>query len=154
MHAYQHQDSQQTLAEGLDEYYRANPGLLRGAQLSPAAQDFFGCHDAAHVVFGCGTSLDDEARVKIASIFGTTEGLGVLRGYQLHESRNIYRSLRAADVLRSIVHSAWVVPLTAALCLRQRSRWPWAGYRQYLSTPLQQLRAHFGIRVAHADRPG
>jgi hypothetical protein len=21
-------------------------------------------------------------------------------------------------------------------------------------TPLQQLRAHFGIRVAHADRPG
>lgn len=42
------------------------PGIVRW--------EFFRCHDAAHVVFGCGTGLDDEAVVKIWSFFGTTRG--------------------------------------------------------------------------------
>jgi hypothetical protein len=83
---YQVQDSPQTLAEGIGEYYAANPGLAHVRTISPEAQRFFRCHDAAHVVFGCGTALDDEAVVKIASILGTTAGPRVLKGYRAHES--------------------------------------------------------------------
>lgn len=151
MHAFQHQDSPQTLAEALEEYYGSHPELLRGLPMSAPAQEFFGRHDAVHVVFGCDTSLDEEAAVKIASIFGTTAGFGVLGGYGLAESRAIYRELSPAQVLRSVANSFFVVPRTIALCLQQRRRWPWAGYRDYLAVPLRDLRREFGIRVLHVD---
>lgn len=149
MRAYQHQDARASLAEGVAEYLAAYPGLVRGTGLSPQAREFFRCHDVAHVVFGCDVALDDELVVKIASLFGTTAGLGVLRGYRLHESLRIYRRLRVADVLLSIAHSVVIVPRTVLRCRAQLARWPWADHQQYLGTPLGDLRRQFGIRVAH-----
>lgn len=149
MHAFQRQDSAQTLAEGIAEYYSANPGLAKGRGLSPEAQAFFRCHDAAHVVFGCSTALDDEAAVKIASLFGTTAGLRVLKGYRLHESLEIYRQLPPAAVLGAIARSVLIVPRALLRCLRQRERWPWADFDRYLAVPLREVRRKFGIVVAH-----
>ena len=149
MHAFQLQDSAQTLAEGIAEYYTANPGLAKGRGLSPEAQAFFRCHDAAHVVFGCSTLLDDEAVVKIASLFGTTAGLRVLKGYRLHESLEIYRQIAPAAALGSIARSVVIVPRALLRCLRQRERWPWAHFEQYLGVPLRDVRRKFGIIVAH-----
>jgi len=131
------------------EYHAANPGLADGRRMSPEAQAFFRCHDAAHVVFGCGTALDDEAAVKIASIFGSTAGLRVLRGYRLHESREIYRQIPPAAVLGSIARSVLIVPRALLRCARQRERWPWAHFDQYLGVPLRDIRRKFGIIVAH-----
>ncbi|CAN7768405.1 ubiquinone biosynthesis protein COQ4 [Variovorax sp. LjRoot175] len=91
MHAFEDQDSGQTLAQGIEEYFTANPGLAKDRNMTAEAKHFFRCHDAVHVVFGCGTTLNDEAVVKMASIFGTTAGLKVLKGYRLHESLDIYR---------------------------------------------------------------
>jgi hypothetical protein len=118
-------------------------------KVRPEAQEFFRCHDVAHVVFGCDVALDDEAVVKIASILGTTAGLQVLKGYRLHESLQIYRQLRILDVVLSIVRSVVIVPRTALRCMRQRARWPWSEHQKYLQVPLHQLRREFGIRVAH-----
>jgi hypothetical protein len=153
MHAFQRQDSLQTLAQGVEEYFAVNAGLAQGRVMSPEAREFFRCHDVAHVVFGCDVALDDEAVVKIASILGTTAGLGVLKGYRLHESLQIYRQLRVQDVLLSIMHSVVIVPRTALRCLTQRARWPWAEHQRYLQTPLRELRHEFGIRVAHNQPP-
>lgn len=149
MHAFQHQESQQTLAEGLAEYFAANPGLSHGRDMSAEAGEFFRCHDVVHVVFGCDVALDDEAVVKIASLLGTTAGLRVLKGYRLNESLRIYRRLHVADVLRSVARSVVIVPRTALRCLAQKARWPWTEHRQYLHAPLHELREEFGIRVAH-----
>lgn len=71
MPSYERQDSPQTLAEALVEAHAANPGLADVRTMSGQAQRFFRSHDVVHVVFGCGTSLDDEAVVKIASTLGT-----------------------------------------------------------------------------------
>lgn len=147
MHAFERQGSPQTLAEGISEYYAANPGLLKGRGISPEAQHFFRCHDAAHVIFGCSTSLDDEAIVKIASIFGTSEGLRVLKGYRLHESLQIYKQIRPSAALTSIARSVVLVPRTVLRCLRQRSKWPWADFEPYLGLQLREIREKFGIRV-------
>jgi hypothetical protein len=152
MHDFERQDASQTLAEGLAEYYRANPQLKRGSQLSPAAQEFFGCHDAVHVLFGCSTSLPHEAVVKLSSIFGTTGGLAVLRGYRLHESIDIYRRLGIGEILRTFLCAAVIVPRTVVRCLRQRRRWPWDGFQDRLGTPLAALRTEYGIRVAGSRR--
>ena len=149
MHSFERQASLQTLAQGLAEYYDANPELAKGRGMSIAAQEFFRCHDAAHVVFGCGNTLHDEAVVKIGSLFGTTAGFGALNGYRLHESLEIYKKLRARDVLRSIGQSAFLIPRTIVRCVRQRRRWPWDNFEQYLCVPLCDIRNEYGIRVAH-----
>jgi hypothetical protein len=147
MHAFEQQDTSRTLAEGLAEYYGSNPGLARLRKMSPEGREFFRCHDAVHVVYGCGTSLRHEAIVKLASVFGTTAGLGVLRGYNLHESAAIYGKLRATEIAATILSSAVLVPATIYRCRRQTRRWPWNDFAGYTDIPLGKLRSSFGIRV-------
>ena len=155
MYAYQDQESQQTLAQALQEYHAVHPGLSQARQMSPKAAFFFHCHDTVHVVFGCGVDLDDEAVVKIASMLGTTAGVGVLKGYVLNESLDIYKQLRVVDVLRAIGYAVVIVPRTVIRCLSQRGRWPWSDHQQYLDVSLQSIRQQFGIKVAHpAHRQG
>ena len=155
MYAYQEQESQQTLAQALQEYHAVHPGLSQARHMNPKAAFFFRCHDTVHVVFGCGVELDDEAVVKIASILGTTAGLSVLKGYVLQESLDIYWQLRVVDVLRAIGHAVVIVPRTVIRCLSQRGRWPWSDHEQYLDVSLQAIRQQSGIKVVHqAHRRG
>lgn len=153
MLGYEMQESSQTLAEGIAEYYAANPGLADVRSMTAEAKTFFRCHDVAHVVFGCSTDLDDEAVVKLSSIFGTSAGIGVLRGYRLHESVEIYKRLPPGAVLKSIGRSIFIVPRTVLRCLGQRARWPWADFERFLEVTLREIREQFGIRVAHNALP-
>jgi hypothetical protein len=148
-HQFESSASAQTLAEGLAEYYGANPELKRGAALSPEAREFFQAHDVVHVVYGCSTSMPDEAIVKLSSLFGSSAGLAVLRGYQLHESLDIYRRLPLRSTLAALMTAPYLVGRTIWRCTRQRAKWPWGDHRQFMQTPLRELRERFGIRVAH-----
>jgi len=159
MLGYELQDSPQTLAEGIAEYHAANPQLADARSLSPEARAFFRCHDVAHVVYGCTTALDDEAVVKLSSLFGTSAGIGVLRGYRLHESVEIYRQLPLRDLLGTLLRSIVIVPRTLVRCLRQRARWPWADFDGHLGSSLREIRDQYGIRVVRGAaspraRPG
>ena len=147
---FQHAQSRQSLAEGLAEYYAAFPGLKRGDALSPEARAFFRSHDTVHVVYGCGISMPDEAVVKLASIFGTTGGLRVLKGYALHESIDIYRKLPLRSTLVAILAAPFLCARTLWHCTRQRAKWPWAQHERFEAMALGQLRAEFDIRAAHA----
>ena len=150
-HSFEDQACPLTLAEGLAEYYQKNPALLRDDRLSPEAREFFRSHDTAHVVFGCGTSMTDEAVVKIASLFGTTEGFRVLRGYRLYESLDIYRRLDVLDTLRAVACAVVLVPRTIFRCMKQVAYWPWKDYQPHLGTPLTLLRDQFGITVTRTE---
>lgn len=148
MHHFEAQGTRMTLAEGLAEYYATNPELKRGDALSPAARDFFRSHDAVHVVFGCSTTLADEAVVKLSSFFGTTGGLSVLRGHALYDSLDIYRSLSLREILATIAAAPILVPRTIARCLRQSKRWPWTDFTSLVDRPLDELRREYHIVVA------
>lgn len=150
VHRFQQQDSSLTLAQGLAEYFAANPALLDGRSASAEARYFFRCHDAVHVVYGCGTSLPDEMIVKIASVFGTSAGRAALRGYRLHESRQIYRELRLLDVLGTTLRSVGLAPRTIMRCRRQSAKWPWDQFDRFLDAPLGKTRGEFGIQVARS----
>ncbi|HVN40107.1 MAG TPA: hypothetical protein VMW19_18245 [Myxococcota bacterium] len=141
----------QTLAEALAEYYAANPELKRDDALSLDARAFFLSHDAVHVIYGCGTSMSDEAVVKLASLFGTSEGFSVLRGYRLHESVDIYRHLPLGNTFIALLVSPYIIVRTLWRCARQHAKWPWSNHEQYMQTPLRELRAQFGIAVAHGS---
>jgi hypothetical protein len=144
---YQRRDAELTLQAGLREYYASRDGLVGGRGISPAAREFFRCHDAAHVVFGCSTSLRDEAAVKIWSIFGTTAGLGVLRAYRLPESQEVYEELAGSDIARTAVRSLVFVPRVLRRCFRMRKRWPWSEFGTPLGVPLREIRREYGIEL-------
>lgn len=149
-HRFESADSTQTLAEGLAEYFAANPALKRDDRLHSAqARLFFRSHDTVHVLYGCGTSMPDEAVVKLVSIFGTTGGVQVLHGYTHHETLDIYTRLPLASTLLAVGAAPYLIVRTLWRCGRQKQRWPWVENQEFLDTPLSELRARFGITVAH-----
>lgn len=152
-HRFESRRSTQTLAEGLAEYFSAHPDLKRQDQLASAeARRFFRSHDIVHVLYGCGTSMPDEAVVKIASLLGTTGRLQVLRGYTHHETLDIYRRHPWASTLLALLAAPYLIARTAWRCSRQRHRWPWTDNQRFMNVPLAELRSTFGIRVAHEER--
>ena len=144
---YQLPDSPLTLAEGLSEYHASREALVRGRGISPAASEFFRCHDAAHVVFGCDTTLLNEMIVKVWSFFGTTGGLGLLRHYRLPESQEIYETLAWSDIASVGLRSTVLFPLVLVRARRMRKRWPWSEFDRYLAVPLAEIRREFGIEL-------
>jgi hypothetical protein len=152
-HRFESCDSTQTLAEAVVEYYAANSALKRSEALSPRARAFFRSHDVVHVVYGCSTTMSDEAVVKLVSLFGTTAGISVLRGYMLYESLDVYRKLPLRSTLVAVFIAPYLVLRTIWRCVHQQAKWPWDNHQQYMHTPLRELRAQFGIRVAHEPKP-
>ena len=151
-HRFESQNCTQTLAEGLAEYFAANPFLKRDEDLlSPEAKQFFRSHDTVHVLYGCGTTMPDEAVVKLSSLMGTTGGLAVLRGYANHETLDIYTKLPLGSTLLAVLSSPWLIVRTLWRCTRQTQRWPWVDHAQFLDVPLNDIRSRFGIKVAHAS---
>lgn len=136
-----------TLAEGLDEYYGSREHLRTGRGMSDAAREFFRCHDAAHVVFGCSTELLDEGVVKLWSLFGTTAGLSLLRAYRLPESQEIYSEISLGATVSTAVGMLRLAPITLWRCSRMTERWPWSRFEAYLDLPLVEIRRRYGIRV-------
>ncbi len=140
-------DSEQTLEQGLEEYYTSQQGLVGGRGPSETAIEFFRCHDAAHVVFGCSTQLRDEGVVKIWSFFGTTEGLSLIKGYRLPESKQIYEKLELGPILSTAIRALSFVPRVLMRCMRMRKRWPWNGFETHLQHSLREIRSEYGIQI-------
>jgi hypothetical protein len=144
---YQRQDTLLTFEQGLAEYYASRGGLVQGRGISPAAREFFRCHDAAHVVFGCDTTLVEEAMVKMWSFFGTTAGLALVRGYRLAESQEIYERIGWRETIATALRSAGVLPRVIWRAARMRKRWPWSEFAPYRPAPLAEIRREFGIVI-------
>lgn len=92
---FQRADVSRTLDEGLAEYYASGSDLAGGRGASAEAREFFRCHDAARIVFGCSTTLLDEAMVKSWSFFGTTRGLRLFREYGRRRSTGSWSGARS-----------------------------------------------------------
>ena len=148
---YQHSDTTLTLKSGLAEYYASRADLVDGRGVSSAAREFFRCHDVAHVVFGCSTTLLNEAMVKTWSFFGTTRGLSLARDYRLPEAKEIYEQLEWGSIARTALGSVTAVPRVMARCVRMHKRWPWSDFEAYRQMSLRVLRREYGIQVLIVD---
>ena len=129
------------------ERQRRARAAVGGRGVSAAAGEFFRCHDAAHVVFGCSTTLLNEAIVKMWSFFGTTAGLSLLRDYRLPESQEVYEQLEWSDIVSTTIRSVTVIPIVLWRCSRMQKRWPWSEFSAYLGVPLPEIRREYGIRL-------
>lgn len=147
---FQRPDSGMTLADGLREYYASRDGLVDGRGVSEAAREFFRCHDAAHVVFGCSTTLTNEGIVKIWSFFGTTAGLGLIRDYGSPESKEIYEKLEWGPIVATALRMLVLAPRVWWRSRRMRRPWPWNRFEAYLEVPLVEIRTEYRIDVLTA----
>lgn len=145
---YVRQDSSQTLRDGIDEYYAHNAGLLDPAGMSPEVAALFRQHDAAHVVFGCDTTLRGETLVDTATIFGSSLGLrGYLAYLRLPQVNQIFSQAGYGRIAGELLRCLPDLARVAARSRRLARKWPWRDYQRYLDRPLRELREEFGIRV-------
>ncbi len=147
---YQAQDSTQTLAEGLEEYYARNIGrVARPSTLAQESAALFRSHDCCHVIFGLDTSLADEAMADVRTLFSCDVGWGRYAAYMTQdpEAKAIFKEL---GYWRAIAITLRVVPrIFRALIesVRMRRRWPWTPPANFESRRLCDLRREFVIRL-------
>jgi hypothetical protein len=147
---YQRQDSDQTLAEGLAEYYAANAGrVTRPADLPPASAALFRRHDTCHVIFGLSTSPEDETITDTRAVFSCDVGLRRYAGYLLTDpqAKAIFKEFAVLEVAWLTIRSVPRMGRAAIEAFRMTRRWPWDPPDAYQNRTLADLRREFGIRV-------
>jgi hypothetical protein len=145
---YTRQDSEQTLREGLAEYYRLNPNLLNPEDMPAEAAILFRRHDVTHVVFGCDTSLRGETLVDTWTILGTTAGLsGYLQYFKYPQVNAIFADVGALRIAVEFLRGLPDVVRVAFRAVRLSPKWPWAEYDRFVDTTLDQIRRAYKIRL-------
>jgi ubiquinone biosynthesis protein Coq4 len=145
---YTSQSSSQTLREGLAEYYEHNPALLDPAHMNPEAARLFRQHDAAHVVFGCDTSLRGETLIDTWTIFASTIGLpGYLAYLKLPQVKQLFAQAGARRIATELLRFLPDLVRVVWRSRRLRRKWPWHDHGEQLDRPLAEIREDFGIRI-------
>jgi len=146
---YQRQDSTLTLAQGLDEYYRGHPDLIRPEGISPEGAELFRHHDICHVIFGLDTTMADEAMADFRTVLSTDVGLRrYLRYVRTNkEAQQIFEEIGYLGALGATLRAIPRLFRALTESLRSRRRWPWHPPERYLGKPLGSLRATYRIRV-------
>ncbi len=149
-HRYQEQDSELTLAQGLDEYYRVNEGRVsRPSTLPPESMALFRSHDMCHVIFGLDTTLEDEAVVDTRTLLSCDVGFSRYAEYLTRDkqAKAIFRQVGYFTVLLGTLRA--VPRLARALIekFRMTKKWPWMPPESFKARTLADLRREYGIRV-------
>lgn len=137
-----------TLRESIKRLCEENASVFSARDISPEAQEFFRCHDTAHVVFGCDTSIFGEGILKMFTIFGTTLGFWKhLSGYAQADAFALFMQYNWRHVVRHIFKLLANIP-RAFIHAKQMSRpWPWSEHAEYLDMSIEEIRSEFNIRV-------
>jgi len=146
---YQRQDCALSLAEGLAEYYRCHPELIRPDAVSPESAALFRSHDICHVIFGLDTTIVDEAIADLRTVLSTDVGLRrYLRYLRTNkEAQAIFQRVGWLAVFGATLRAIPRFSRALVQALRAGRRWPWNPPQHHLGTPLGSLRAAYGIRV-------
>ncbi len=137
-----------TLREGLKLYLEKNAAVFTDKDISPEAREFLRCHDVAHVVFGCDTSIVGEGILKIFTIFGTTLGFWKhVTGYSDAGAFSLFRQYSVGHVLKNVLRLFLYMPRAMVRAWRMKRRWPWDAHEQYLDRTINEIRLEFNIRV-------
>ncbi|HUZ11397.1 MAG TPA: hypothetical protein VMU93_00920 [Caulobacteraceae bacterium] len=150
---YQEQDSPQTLAEGLAEYYALNAAQVRRPQSLPAeSAQLFRSHDICHVIFGLGVSLADEAMADTRTLVSCDVGWRRYGRYGRYlagdpQAKAIFAQTGYLTVAWATVRALPRLSRAIIAAWRKRKPWPWLPPDDHFTRPLADLRREYGIRV-------
>ena len=136
-----------TLREAIIEFDSVNSKYFIERDFSVKAQEFFRCHDVAHVVFDCNTSILGEGKVKVWTIFGTTLGFWKhLHGYSEADAFSLFKKYSWGHILKNIAKLVITLPRIVIRTRHMKKPWPWCSYESFLDVSLKEIREKFGIR--------
>jgi hypothetical protein len=147
---YQFQDSEQTLAEGLAEYYALNRGrVLPPEELASESAALFRSHDICHVIFGLDTTLFDEAMADTRTMLSCDVGWSRYARYLATnpDAKVVFKEVGHATVLWGTFRTAPRLLRALIESFRMSKRWPWIPPAEYHARTLRDLRREYGIRV-------
>jgi len=139
--------SQMTLSKAIQIFYEANSLNFSDRDISKEAKEFFKCHDIAHVIFDCDTSLIGEGKVKLWTIFGTTLGFwNHVKGYSEANAFTLFKQYSVFHVLSNVFKLISLAPKTISRARSMSKKWEWSEYEVYMDIPLDQIRKEFNIK--------
>lgn len=141
-------DDSMILQEGLEAFQKKNRKYFSKRSYSEEGKEFLRCHDIAHVVFGCDTTLYGEGVVKIWTTFGTTSSFWkVIRGYNDANAFELFSEYSFRHVMKNIFSYLRVIPKAIVSAKKMTKPWPFSSYQAYLNTPISEIRKEFNIQV-------
>jgi hypothetical protein len=147
---YQAQDSTQTLAQGLAEYYAQNAGrVLPPEALTPESAELFRSHDICHVIFGLDTTLADEVMADTRSLLSCDVGWKRYSKYVTGnaDAQAIFKQIGYGAAFWGTIRTTPRIVRAIREAFRMPKRWPWVPPDAYQSRMLADLRREYGIRV-------
>ena len=154
MYKFQIQDSEQTLKEGLEEFYSINKEFRVLAEKKSPNASVFQEHDYTHVLFGLGTSIEEEALLDTYVIWGMKFRWGVIMDF--------YKDPEYKEFIGDIVEKFggyWgifkiyfsLLPLKFRVflrCMRMKKRWHYHDISDdMLNTSLKNIRNEYNIKL-------
>ena len=147
---YQEQNSPQTLAEGLEEYYAANIGIVtRPSDLPAESVALFVGHDTGHVIFGLSTSLTDEAMADTRILLSTDAGFWRYSRYITadKQAKAIFKQVGYGKVALYTLLAVPRILRAVWEAMRMKKLWPWEPPPSFQTRTLADLRREFRIGV-------
>jgi len=151
---YERRDTEQTLREGLEEYYALNPQITPPDSQPADFSEILRAHDVGHVIFGCDTGMYDELKIlplfwwTTECTFGTylemkdSPAVDVMYADMIREKGKPWLFLAVLKVLPGLL------PELVSIWSRTRKwskRLPFLEYEQLLDRQLSSIRAEYNI---------
>lgn len=137
-----------TLQQGIDRFHKNNMKYFSERSTSKESKEFLRCHDVAHIVFGCDTSIYGEGTVKIWTTFGTTLSFWkVISGYNEANAFELFRMYSFKHIMKNILRFLYSIPKTIVRAKKMSKPWPFSDYKSYLNIPISEIRKEFNIQI-------
>ncbi len=157
MYEFQKQDSLQTLEQGIEEFYAINPAFKEILEIDSPNTKVFKEHDYTHVLFGLGTSIEEESLLDTYALWGTKFKWGPIIGF--------YRDPDYSKFIKSLVgkYGGWwsifkiyvsLIPFKLKIfriCMKMTKRWDYHTPQNYLNKTLKEIREEFNIKLLPLD---
>ncbi len=141
-------DKNITLQQGIEQFYTKNLKYFSERTYTEKGNEFLRCHDVAHVVFGCDTTIYGEGVVKLWTTFGTTLSFwNVITGYNEANAFELFRMYSFRHIIKNLMRFFIVIPKVLNRANRMSKPWPFSDNKQYFNTPLSEIREEFNIKV-------
>ena len=152
MYRFQEQNSQQTLQQGLDEFYSINPKFKELSEPDGKKGLFFQ-HDITHVVFGLNTKLEEEHLLDSWALWGCTIKWKTMYEYIKHPAikeitREIYKDLGTWGIVKKIIAMIPLKLLVVFRALRMKKKWNYHEItEEQLNSKISDIRKEYNINV-------
>jgi hypothetical protein len=152
VYKFQNQNSQQTLKEALEEFYSINVQFKNLVEKNSPNAKVFKEHDYTHVIFGLGTSIEEESLLDTYVIWGMKFNWGVIFDF--------YKDPEYKEVIGDIVNKYggyWgifkiylsLMPLKFRVflrCMKMKKKWHYHDISErLLNRTLEDIRQEYNI---------